>query len=87
MADDHAISDERIAQVLGLYARMANRVIGDPVRWLGLDDDPPPSAPLPAQGPRRAAGPRVRRGDARVARRGPSDRSSSGPGGGSAGSA
>ena len=47
MADDHAISDERIAQVLGLYARMANRVIGDPVRWLGLDDDPPPTAPFP----------------------------------------
>ena len=44
---DPAISDERIAQVLGLYARMANRVIGDPVRWLGLDDDPPPSAAFP----------------------------------------
>lgn len=47
MADDPAISDERVAQVLGLYARMANRVIGDPVRWLGLDDDPPPSAGFP----------------------------------------
>ncbi|RYZ32273.1 MAG: hypothetical protein EOP01_01540, partial [Propionibacteriaceae bacterium] len=44
---DPAISDERIAQVLGLYARMANRVIGDPGRWLGLDDDPPPSAAFP----------------------------------------
>ena len=47
VADDPAISDERVAQVLGLYARMANRVIGDPVRWLGLDDDPPPSAGFP----------------------------------------
>ena len=47
MADDPAISNERVAQVLGLYARTANRVIGDPVRWLGLDDDPPPSAGFP----------------------------------------
>lgn len=45
MAD--AITDERVAQVLGVYARMAHRVIGDPGRWLGLDDDPPPSAGFP----------------------------------------
>jgi hypothetical protein len=44
---DPAISDERITQVLGVYARMAHRVIGDPGRWLGLDDDPPPSASFP----------------------------------------
>jgi len=44
---DAAISDERVAQVLGVYARMAHRVIGDPERWLGLDDDPPSSAALP----------------------------------------
>jgi hypothetical protein len=47
VADDPAISNERVAQVLGLYARTAHRVIGDPVRWLGLDDDPPPSAGFP----------------------------------------
>lgn len=47
MADDPAITDERIAQVLGVYARMAHRAIGDPARWLGLDDDPPPTAPFP----------------------------------------
>lgn len=47
MADDPAITDERVAQVLGLYARMANLVIGDPARWLGLDDDPPPTAGFP----------------------------------------
>jgi hypothetical protein len=47
VADDPAISDERVAQVLGVYARMANLVIGDPARWLGLDDDPPPSAGFP----------------------------------------
>jgi len=44
VAGGEAISDERVAQVLGVYARMAHRVIGDPERWLGLDDDPPPSA-------------------------------------------
>jgi hypothetical protein len=44
---DPAITDERIAQVLGVYAGMAHRVIADPRHWLGLDDDPPPSAPLP----------------------------------------
>ena len=44
---DPAITDERVAQVLGVYARMAHRVIGDPARWLGLDDDPPPSAGFP----------------------------------------
>ncbi|HEY0240736.1 MAG TPA: hypothetical protein VGC37_19065 [Friedmanniella sp.] len=47
MADSRAITDERVAQVLGVYARMAHRVIGDPERWLGLDDDPPPTAALP----------------------------------------
>lgn len=48
MADD-AISDERVAQVLGLYARMAHRVVADPERWLGLDDDPPEDAGIPAK--------------------------------------
>jgi hypothetical protein len=47
VADDPAITNERVAQVLGVYARMAHRVIGDPARWLGLDDDPPPSAGFP----------------------------------------
>ena len=47
MADDAAISDERVVQVLGAYAWMANLVIGDPARWLGLDDDPPSSAGFP----------------------------------------
>lgn len=49
MADDPAIPDQRVAQVLGLYARLAHLVIADPVRWLGLDDDPPPSARFPAR--------------------------------------
>ena len=47
VAREPAISDERVAQVLGVYARTAHYVIGDPVRWLGLDDDPPPSAGFP----------------------------------------
>jgi len=49
MANDSAISDERVAQVLGLYARMAHAVIADPERWLGLDDDPPKDAGVPAK--------------------------------------
>lgn len=49
MADDPAISNERVASVLGVYARMAHHVIANPGRWLGLDDDPPPSAALPAK--------------------------------------
>ena len=32
VADDEVISDERVAQVLGLYARMAHHVVADPER-------------------------------------------------------
>ena len=49
MADEDVISDERVAQVLGLYARMAHHVVGDPERWLGVDDEPPTDAGLPAK--------------------------------------
>jgi hypothetical protein len=28
---------------------MVDRILGNPERWLGLDEDPPPSAPLPAR--------------------------------------
>ncbi|SEP78263.1 hypothetical protein [Microlunatus flavus] len=49
MLDDPAISDERVAQVLGLYARMAHHVVADPEQWLGLDDEPPEDASIPAK--------------------------------------
>ena len=44
-----AISDEQIAGVLSTYAGMVDRVLDNPERWLGLDEDPPPSAPFPAR--------------------------------------
>ena len=42
-----AVSDETITKVLGGYAALVHRVLTDPHRWLGLDQDPPPSAPVP----------------------------------------
>ena len=49
MSKDEAVSDENLAKALGLYAGMVGHVLTDPQRWLGLDDDPPPSAPFPAK--------------------------------------
>ena len=49
MAKHPAVSDEQIARALGVYAGMVDRVLGNPQRWLGLDDDPPPSARFPAR--------------------------------------
>ena len=46
---DPAVSDERIAQALGVYAGMVDRVLANPQRWLGLDDEPPPTAGFPAR--------------------------------------
>ena len=46
---DQPVSDERLAKVLGAYAGMVSRVLENPERWLGLDEDPPPSAGLPAR--------------------------------------
>jgi hypothetical protein len=46
---DPAVSDEAISRALGVYAGMVHRVLSDPGRWLGLDDDPPPSAGFPAR--------------------------------------
>ncbi len=49
MADSPAVSDDQIARALSVYAGMVDRVLGDPQRWLGLDDDPPPTANFPAK--------------------------------------
>ncbi|GAA2725073.1 hypothetical protein [Cellulomonas aerilata] len=43
------VTDAQIARALGLYAGMVDRVLTQPQRWLGLDDDPPPTAPFPAR--------------------------------------
>ena len=49
MARTPAVSDQALARALGLYAGMVGRVLDNPQRWLGLDDDPPTSASLPAR--------------------------------------
>lgn len=49
MARRSAVSDEALAGALGFYAAMVGKVVGDPQRWLGLDDDeaatPPTTVP------------------------------------------
>lgn len=42
-----SISDDTLARALGVYAGMVDRVLGDPVRWLGADEDLPRTAGLP----------------------------------------
>ena len=42
-----SISDDTLARALGVYAGMVDRVLRDPERWLGEDEDPPPTAGLP----------------------------------------
>lgn len=49
MSKHEPVSDESLVKALGLYAGMVGHVLTDPQRWLGLDDDPPPSAPFPAK--------------------------------------
>ena len=40
-------TDERLTQVLAGFAGVVDRVICNPQRWLGMDEDPPPQAPFP----------------------------------------
>jgi hypothetical protein len=44
-----AITDERLAHALAGYAGMVDRVISDPKRWLGMDEDPPPQSRFPTR--------------------------------------
>jgi hypothetical protein len=44
-----AVTDAQIARALGVYAGMVDHVLTDPQRWLGLDDDPPPTAAFPVR--------------------------------------
>ena len=44
---DQAVSDESLTRALSLYAGMVDHVLGDPGRWLGLDQ--PGSAKLPGK--------------------------------------
>lgn len=47
MAKTPAVADEQITRALALYAGMVGHVLTDPQRWLGLDDEPPPTASFP----------------------------------------
>lgn len=49
MAKHPAVTDEQITRALGVYAGMVDRVLSNPQRWLGLDDDPPPTAKFPVR--------------------------------------
>ena len=49
MSRDPAVSDAALTRALGTYTGMVHRVLADPGRWLGLDDDPPPSAGFPVR--------------------------------------
>jgi len=44
-----AVSDERLAHALTSYAGMVDRVLSNPQRWLGMDEDPPPQARFPTR--------------------------------------
>ena len=46
---ERIVSDEALARALGVYAGMVSRVLSDPQRWLGVDEDPPLTAGLPAR--------------------------------------
>jgi hypothetical protein len=43
------VSDEALARALGIYAGMVGRVLNNPRRWLGVDEEPPLNAGLPAR--------------------------------------
>lgn len=48
-SNGHTDSDEALRHALAVYAGMVHQILANPARWLGLDEDPPPSAPLPAR--------------------------------------
>ena len=49
MPKQPAVSDAALARALCVYAGMARQVLGNPPRWLGPDEEPPPDAGLPAR--------------------------------------
>jgi hypothetical protein len=49
MASKQVVSDEALARALGIYAGMVGRVLNNPRRWLGVDEEPPLNAGLPAR--------------------------------------
>jgi hypothetical protein len=49
MPHSSAITDQQVTAALSTYAAMVDRVLSNPQRWLGMDEDPPPCAPFPAR--------------------------------------
>jgi hypothetical protein len=49
MPDKQVISDEALSRALGTYAGMVGQVLNNPRRWLGVDEEPPLNAGLPAR--------------------------------------
>lgn len=46
VANRPGVSDETLARSLGIYVGMVDKVLRDPERWLGEDDEPGPDAGL-----------------------------------------
>jgi hypothetical protein len=49
MPGKQVISDEALSRALGMYAGMVGQVLNNPRRWLGVDEEPPLNAGLPAR--------------------------------------
>jgi hypothetical protein len=49
MPSKQVVSDEALARALGMYAGMVGRVLNNPRRWLGVDEDPPLTARFPVR--------------------------------------
>jgi hypothetical protein len=49
MPSKKVVSDEALARALGIYAGMVGQVLNNPRRWLGVDEEPPLNAGLPAR--------------------------------------
>jgi hypothetical protein len=49
MHGKQVISDEALSRALGMYAGMVGQVLNNPRRWLGVDEEPPLNAGLPAR--------------------------------------
>ena len=49
MPSKQVVSDEALSRALGMYAGMISRVLTNPRRWLGVDEDPPLTAGFPVR--------------------------------------
>src|SRR6187455_2726133 len=49
MPGKQVVSDEALSRALGIYVGMVSQVLNNPRRWLGVDEEPPLNAGLPAR--------------------------------------